>query len=326
MQDLRNKVDTQSDRWDRFKSASTLSYIAAYKLHTGAIGQVNKNLQMDNERFWAAFGFLWGLINAVAPAAVPPRLSQWAGRLVAKVDEVKKVGEEVAGDLFKYTWEQLGSNLKTLAKSTTLEKLSLDVSSPQLEAVSDDPLTYSESMNEIIKIITARTKSVLDELVKRADGWNETQARQFVSIFMMTSPYMNDLPNVDAPGFKKAVQKAAELCMWMQWAIAYEPKTNPSGIGVGNRLKSYDPILDRLWALDVPMSQVTRRERIGNGFYNTSAEVLDLKKFAEWGRYNLPASRAKREDLARRLRDALLQMEPKFKTSQVCRVGDSLSY
>lgn len=51
---------------------------------------------------------------------------------------------------------------------------------------------------------------------------------------------------------------------------------------------AWDPVLDRLFALHVPPGDVSTMERVGNTFGNRSQRVLDMVKFIEWAKRNVP--------------------------------------
>src|SRR5690349_5663062 len=99
MQQLRNKVETQSHGWSSFKAATALGYQAAYQNQKDALDEVKKNMELDNERCWLVFTFLWGMAIAGA-APVEASLASWAGRLIGEAKEAVALADELLEKTF----------------------------------------------------------------------------------------------------------------------------------------------------------------------------------------------------------------------------------
>jgi hypothetical protein len=295
MQELRNKVDTQSHGWTAFKAASTLAYINAYKIHKGALGEVKDKYQLEFERCWAVFTMLFSVISMGTGAAIAEAgLALWAGRLLEDI----KNGPVLAGEMFDKTLEnmveQIGDKGKDLIKDSQLEKMALRAEdSRRWEPVSDDPLTYEKKMELMLEQVARQILGALDELVRRAGmSWSKGDAEMWADAFLESCPYMTDLPKDLGQSFMDNVQSNAERLMWIEWALSRNKddwrKFNKGILSATEMDRMWGGVLERLIALHVPLGEVTTVGRVGGTMFNRAVRVLDMVKFIEWAQRNRP--------------------------------------
>jgi hypothetical protein len=99
------------------------------------------------------------------------------------------------------------------------------------------------------------------------------------------------------------VRTAAERLMWIEWASScneqYWREINEDSYGAtGNVMKLWDPVLERLIELHVPLAEVSSMQRVGDGFFNQGMRVLDMVKFTKWAQRNKPPIRLNARELA----------------------------
>ncbi|MCC6536763.1 MAG: hypothetical protein IT162_04385 [Bryobacterales bacterium] len=325
MQDWRGRVGTQRESWNGFRIKAVKCYLAAYKKHRATVEEVNAKLQMDHERAWAAMSLMWTMASALMPMLVPARFVAWGARLVPPIDDVKTVGESIAKSMAANCWERLGDQAKSAAEGSPLETIALwsgnDPDATKLEPSGQDPYEYDLTMQETQSALALGVMRMADAMVSFAGAWEQKTAELVAAGIESTHPYWTDLPNYEGTGFEKGLTRTAELNLWIQWAMAnYETqsareKTNE--VNAGNRALAFEAVLDRLYALQVPLNEVTRRDRVGGTFMNRSRRVLDWSQFYYWASRTMP-----RRSMTKKEVDAAMELlKPKFKTSEQCRLA-----
>jgi len=118
----------------------------------------------------------------------------------------------------------------------------------------------------------------------------------------MSCPYMSALPRNMGQVFSNKVQFTAEWAMWVEWALVRDQgwwKKENKEIGIGNEMVLWDPVLDRLRDLNVPVNEVASMQRVGGTYYNEAHRVLDMVKLIDWAKRTkpVPAKEWKRLEL-----------------------------
>jgi len=282
MQQLRNRVDTKSHGWAAFRAASVLGYIDAYHTQTGVLDVVKKNTELSNERCWMVFTMLFTIMSA-GGSVVTASLGEWAGRLLEPAEKAP----DLADELFHKTVDLMTDNAKDKIKGSLVEKQAESGGeSRPWEPVVDDPETYDKKMELMLEKLAEEILGGLDDLVSKSASWSTLDATAFVSEFEASCPYITDLPQDTGKVFTKSVARSAELAMWTEWAAArdqawWEEDDHDSD---GNGLALFDPVLDRLTDLGVPLNDVTSTQRVGGTYYNQAARVLDMLKLIDWAK------------------------------------------
>jgi hypothetical protein len=115
MQDLRNKVDTASFGWTKFKAAAAQSYNSAYQYHKTALNAVEKSLKSDDETILKVFITMLGIVA-----------SPLIGRLVGGAGEVASISEALSKATFEKIKDEIGTEIKDALtdklKDTLLER------------------------------------------------------------------------------------------------------------------------------------------------------------------------------------------------------------
>jgi hypothetical protein len=305
IQELRNRVDTQSHGWAAFKDASTIGYLDAYNNHKEALSAVDENLKLDNKRCWMVFTLFW-TVGFAGLAPVGESLGEWAGRLIEDAEKA----EDVASELFDKTRDLMSEDAKDLIKESLFEdKAEKGKKEHPWEPVADSPEKYQARMGLMLDKLAQQILKPLDQLITRAESWESWEAEAWAKEFEASCPYMTDLPDDLETTFQGNVQETAEWTMWVEWALVRDQpwwKKYNERVSDGNGMLPYQPILQRLEELHVPLNEVSTVTRVGDGFFNRGFRVLDMDKFINWARRNKPIRSSLTKEQLRKAHDLLV--------------------
>jgi len=143
-------------------------------------------------------------------------------------------------------------------------------------------------MEESLARLAHLQLAVLDDLIRKADGWTWGDAYVFSLTYQDVSPYLK-IPKI-TDRYKAHFRADAEQAMWMEWALYVvdmkDPSEANSPIGATwsnqflNGRVNGNGIMRRLAALGVPTNEY-RADSYAEG-------KLDLRKMAKWAQRNKP--------------------------------------
>lgn len=295
LQDLKNEMVTQSHGWTAFKAAVSIAYIGAYNAHKGALDEVKKNKELDNEACWMIFSMLFGAFGLAAKPFMGQAQAvagRWVGRLIEDVKVVDQIATEIYGEMLEKIRDEItGDDLGgAMVKGSKLLQVAEGADGTRaLEPVAEDPHTYEKRMELMLAQLAKKVMQPVDDLIAKSDSMDVFTAINWVNRFRWHCPYMTDLPQDIGQSFIDRLQKVSERAMWAKWAAGqgapHWRKVNQTTLG---GMTQWDPVLERLLKVGAPLKEITSATRVGNGFWNSPARVLDMEKAIQWGKRNQP--------------------------------------
>jgi hypothetical protein len=212
---LKAEFASAKSRWELLLDVIMLGYKDAYNEHKNALKEFEQIRKLHDQQDAAVMMFIYSVVAVgFAGGLVGGLLAPWVRSAGTSVFQtaIRSGVQEIAKSATKEATSGIINRLQNMSKAAP-------TGNPYEPVTPDKFDVYLEKKKELDECF-ARFDKMIDDLQQQAaaEDWPIDVGWLLFNGFRASCPILRDKPDPDRLPAPETIQKAAELCMWVQWA------------------------------------------------------------------------------------------------------------